>query len=153
MQLKEPSPCLPAPDSFLGDLHLPVSSCCIVWQTQSSTDFGRDAIFYNYCKQQLNNGNEILFPPSFAFKCRWHHPCGCAANERGRGPGGLQPTLRSPARPDPGGGNTWPTSTTLLLGHPPTRFCFHWLIYFNTCLSAAPALCSTGLWVFYKLSV
>lgn len=54
--------CLPL-RALRADLHLSDSSCCIVQQTRSSTDFGADAIFYNYSKHQLNNGNEILFPP------------------------------------------------------------------------------------------
>lgn len=69
-------------------------------EIQSTKDFGADAIFYNYCKHELNNGNKILFPSSFAFKWRWHHPSARPANERsGGGPGGLQPVLRSPACP------------------------------------------------------
>lgn len=89
-------------------------------------------------------GTKFYFLPSFAFKWRWHHPCVRAANERGGsgGPGGLQPTLRSPARPAPGGGKTWPTSTPRLLGHPPPpphSFLLSF-IYFNTCLSLQPQL-------------
>lgn len=61
---------LSPPELTRADIHLPAafSTHCIVHEIQSTKGFGVDAIFYNYCKHELNNGNKILFPSSFAFK-------------------------------------------------------------------------------------
>jgi len=135
-QPKGTSPCL---RTHRAGIHPPAApeTRRVARGVQATPDFGADAVFYNYCKHQLDNGSKILFPSSLASKWGWHHRSAGAPMSAATVPGGCsQLGAARPAQP-PAGGKTWPTSTPQHSGHPPTRrwsglwgWCFIFFFFF-----------------------